>query len=362
MKKITAIILSMIMIFSIASIAVYAENEETYEIVFADFPYDVSPYRNDYVGKYEGYEYGVDYWFTITNKDGTTTDIKGYPFSIEVEAGDAFEFVVNYAEYIEPSSVKVMAFPVGADNDADFYNTITGEPNGGYYIKRSAAGTYGLVPKKDMTICLSEFHLYNKAYLLEFPESPYYTINRVYLVDPDNSDSLEGYAYDEMGNTEIAYQNETYFFEVRIPRDGKYKYNYETYHVYYKEDSLLAESVYLKRPASEKDETPAINKVVASNRYLIDRGEVAEDEDQVEIFAIENLPANIEIKVANVVKYDISMLAEFLSDFDLMNLESIDLSTVDLEPMLEYILRIFNLLVKILNSFGLDIGLGDLLG
>ena len=152
MKKITAIILSIMMIFSIASIAVSAKDAETYEIVFSDFPYDVSQYRNDYVGKYEGYEYGIDYWFTMTNKDGTTTDIKGYPFSIEVEEGDVFEFVVNYAEYIEPTSIKIMAFPSGADNDEDFYNTLTGEPNGGYYIKRSSAGTYGLVPKQDMTI------------------------------------------------------------------------------------------------------------------------------------------------------------------------------------------------------------------
>ena len=160
------------------------------------------------------------------------------------------------------------------------------------------------------------------------------------------------YGYEEMGNTEVVYQNETLFFEVRIPIDGAYKYNYDTYHVYYKEDSLLAESVYLKRPASEEDGTPAINKAVASY-------ETPDGTEFVEIFAIPNLPANVEIKIANVVTYNISMFAQFLSDFDLTNL---DLSTVDLEPVLAYVVRLLNLLVKLLNSFGLEIDLGDLLG
>ena len=353
MKKVISVILSIVMLFSIVSISVIAA--DTYEVVFSDFPYDASPYRNDYVGKYEGYEYGTDYWFTMTNKDGTTTDIKGYPFSVNVSAGDALEFVVNTAEYIEPSSVKIMAFPVGADNAEDFYDKVTGEPIGNYYIKRSAAGTYGIVPKEDMTICLSEFHLYNKAYLLEFAESPYYTMNRVFLVDPEATDPWDMYGYSDRGNTEVAYQNETLFFEVRIPIDGAYKYNYNTYHVYYKEDSLLAKSVYLKKPASDKDETPEISKSVAKYETL-------DGTEFVEIFAIPNLPANVEIKVANVVTYNISMLGEFLKDFDLMNMESIDLSTVDLEPMLEYLLRLLNLVVKLLNSFGLNISLGDLIG
>ena len=356
MKKVISVILSIVMLFSIVSISVIAA--DTYEIVFSDFPYDASPYRNDYVGRYEGYEYGTDYWFTITNKDGTTTDIKGYPYSVEVSAGDVLEFVVKFADYIEPSSVKIMAYPVGADKADDFYDKVTGDPIGDYYIKRSAAGTYGILPKEDMTICLSEFHLYNKAYILEFAESPYYTARKVSLVDPENSDSLDGYAYNEKGNTEVAYQNETYFLEIRIPNDGAYKYNYDSYHVYYKEDSLLAQSVYVKRPASEKDGTPAISCVVASN---IETFEETGD-DLVEILAIPNLPANAEIKIANVVTYDISMLGEFLKDFDLMNMDSIDLSTVDLEPMLAYLLRLLNLVVKLLNSFGLDISLGDLVG
>ena len=350
MKKVISVILSIVMLFSVVSISVFAA--DTYEVVFSDFPYDASPYRTDYVGRYEGYEYGTDYWFTMTNKDGTTTDIKGYPFSVEVAAGDALEFVVNYAEYIEPSSVKMMAFPVGTEKEDDFYNTVTGEPNGNYYIKRSAAGTYGIVPKEDMTICLSEFHLYNKAYLYEFAESPYYTANRVFLVNPEAVNPWDMYGYEEMGNTAVVYQNETLFFEVRIPLDGAYKYNYDTYHVSYKEDSLLAESIYLKRPASEKDGTPAINECVASYK-------TADGTEFVEIFAIPNLPETVEIKIANVVTYNISMFAEFLADFDLATL---DLSTVDLEPVLAYVVRLLNLVVKLLNSFGLDIDVGDLLG
>lgn len=351
MKKFIAVILTMIMIFSIGSVAAFAA--ETYEVVFTEFPYDVAPYRSDYVGRYEGYEYGVDYWFTITNADGTTTDIKGYPYSLQVEAGEDIEFVVNIAEYIEPSSVKMMAFPVGAEKNEDFCNTVSGEPNGKYYITRSIAGTYGIVPKEDMTICLSEFHLYNKAFLFhEFPVSEYYTANRLFMVDPDATNKEDRFAYEEWGNTEVAYENETFFFEVRIPKDDKYDYNYETYHVYYKDsDSILEEKHYLHKPASERDGTEAIDK-----RYHYYETET----EWVDIYEIPNLPNGVQIKVANTVTYTISMLGDFLKDFDLANLDSIDLSTVDLQPMLEFLLRLLNLIVKLLNSFGLNITLPDL--
>lgn len=351
MKKIISVILAMVMVFSIGSIAAFAT--ETYEVVFTEFPYDIAPYRNDYVGQYEGYEYGVDYWFTITNEDGTTTDIKGYPYSIQVEAGEALEFVVNIAEYIEPSSVKMMAFPVGAEKDDDFYNTITGDPNDKYYITGSFAGTYGIVPQKDMTICLSEFHLYNKAFIFhEFPQSEYYTANRLFMVDPDAVNPADRFAYTEWGNTEVAYENETFFFEVRIPKDGKYDYNYETYHVYYKDsDSILAEKHYLKKPASEKEGTEAINIIYAHDET---------ETEWIDIYAIPNLPNGVQIKVANTVTYTLSMLADFLKDFDLANLDSIDLSTVDMQPILEFLLRLLNLIVKLLNSFGLNITLPDL--
>ena len=351
MKKIISVILAMIMIFSIGSVAAVAA--ETYEVVFTEFPYDTAPYRNDYVGKYEGYEYGTDYWFTITNADGTTTDIKGYPYSLQVEAGEDIEFVVNIAKYIEPSSVKMMAFPVGAEKNEDFYNDISGEPNGKYYITGSIAGTYGIVPKEDMTICLSEFHLYNKAFIFhEFPASEYYTANRLFMVNPDAVNPENRFAYEEWGNTEVAYENETFFFEVRIPKDGKYKYNYETYHVYYKDgDSILAKTHYLKKPASEKEGTEAIEEKYAHYET---------DTEWVDIYAIPNLPNGVQIKVANTVTYNLSMLGDFLKDFDLANLDSIDLSTVDLGPMVEYILRLLNLIVKLLNSFGLNITLPDL--
>ncbi len=351
MKKIISVVLAMIMIFSIGSVAAVAA--ETYEVVFTEFPYDIAPYRNDYVGQFEGYEYGTDYWFTITNDDGTTTDIKGYPYSILVEEGEDIEFVVNIAEYIEPSSVKMMAFPSGAEKDETFYNDISGEPNGKYYITGSIAGTYGIVPKEDMTICLSEFHLYNKAFIFhEFPVSDYYTANRLFMVDPEATNPADRFAYEEWGNTTVAYENETFFFEVRIPKDGRYKYNYETYHVYYKDsDSILAETHYLKKPASEKEGTEAVEEKYAHYET---------ETEWVDIYAIPNLPNGVQIKIANTVTYNLSMLGDFFKDFDLTNLDSIDLSTVDLGPMVEYILRLLNLVVKLLNSFGLNITLPDL--
>ena len=149
--------------------------------------------------------------------------------------------------------------------------------------------------------------------------------------------------------------NETVFFEVRLPiEDGKHKYNRETYHVYYTDgDSLLAEKIYLRMPASEKNGTEEIDKRITHYET---------ETEWVDIYAIPNMPEDAEIKIANTVTYNISMLGEFLADFDLMNLDSIDLSTVDIEPMLGYILRLVNLVVKLLNSFGLNITLPDLLG
>lgn len=349
MKKIISVILAVVMIFSIGSVAAFAA--ETYEVVFTEFPYDIAEFRNDYVGKYEGYEYGVDYWFTITNEDGTTTDIKGYPYAVQVEAGKALEFVVNIAEYVEPTSVKVMAFPSGSEKAEDFYNTITGEPSGDYYVKRTSIDTYGVKPTEDMTVCLSEFHLYNKAFLFDFPISEFYTANRLFLTDPEATNEWDKYSYEEMGNTEVIFQNETLFFEVRIPKDGKQKYNYETYHVYYTDgDSLIAQKYYLRMPASEKNGTAEIDERIAHYET---------DTEWVDIYAVPNVPLNAQVKVANTVTYTIALLDQFLQDFDLTNL---DLDTVDLQPMLEYLIRLLNLLVKLLNSFGLNITLPDLLG
>ena len=87
MKKVLSLLMAIVMIFSIGAVAVSAA--DTYEITFDDCPYDIAPYRTDYIGKNMGYHYGIDYWFTITNPDGTTTDIKGFPYSVEVEAGKA---------------------------------------------------------------------------------------------------------------------------------------------------------------------------------------------------------------------------------------------------------------------------------
>lgn len=360
MKKIISVILAVVMIFSVVSVAAFAA--ETYEIVFSEFPYDISEFRNDYVGKYEGYEYGVDYWFTITNEDGTTTDIKGYPHSVEVEAGDVLEFVVNTADYVEPSSVKVMAFPVGTEKEEDFYNTISGEPSGNYYIKRSAAGTYAVKPNEDMTVCLSEFHLYNRAFLYDFPSSEYYTANRLFLTNPDATNPWDQYSYEDMGNTEVIFENETLFFEVRIPLDGKYDYHYDTYHVYYSYKTIeempdiVAKKQYIQRPASEKEGTPAIDG------YRITRYTDENTNEQVDIFGIPNIPYGAQVKVANTVTYTIGMLDQFFQDFDLENLDSIDLGTVDLQPMLEFLLRLLNLIIKLLNGlFGLNITLPDIL-
>lgn len=355
MKKVISLILAIVMIFSIGSVAAYAA--ETYEVIFTEFPYDIAPFRSDYVGKYMGYEYGTDYWFTITNEDGTTTEIKGYPYSVEVKAGQALEFTVSVADHIEPSSVKVMAYPTGIETDPDFYNPVYGDPNPNYYLTRTIAGTYGVIPTAEnpsITVCLSEFHMYNDAFLFDFPSSEFYTANRLHLVNPDATNEWDKYAYTELANTEVIYVNETLFFEVRIPLDGKYDYHYNSYHVYYKTDDFIgSEKIYLRMPASEKEGTAEIDERIAHYET---------DTEWVDIYAIPNVPSKTQVKVANTVTYTIAMLDQFFQDFDLENLDSIDLSTVDIQPILTLLLRILNLIIKILNSFGLNISLPDLFG
>ncbi|MBQ8210639.1 MAG: hypothetical protein IJZ35_08665 [Clostridia bacterium] len=369
MKKIIAVLLSVIMSFGIVSVAAVAADDETYyDVTFADLPYDISPFRDDYIADYMGYEYGTDYWFTITNKydseiiidgvshsvaAGTTTDIKGAPSSIKVKEGDTLEFTVSVADYIEPQSVKVIAYATGtaADEltDLDPYSTQTaepGQPYDQYYLDKSSVGTYGVKPDKNITINVSEYHLYNDCFLYEFPTSDYYTANRV-IYNAKGATPQEMYATSEWGNTRVVYVNETLYFEVRLAFDSEYDLHYDTYEVYYMVDELGA----------------LVGELSGTEKVYIDPVYHYETEEEwVDVYAIENVSPDVEIKITNTVTYTISMLAELLEDFSLDSLSEIDLSAIDMSPMLELLLRIVNLVVKMLNGFGLNVSIGDLLG
>ena len=374
MKKIIAVLLTVIMAFGIVSVVAFAVDETTYEVTFADLPYAIAPYRDDYVADYMGYEYGVDYWYVVTNskdasfttKDGevhyvaagTKTEIKGDPVSITVDAGTAIEFTVEIADYVEPQSVRVIAFATGTDEDEiaeldPLSTNLTvnpGEPYENYYLAKSSVGTYGIYPDKDITICVSEYHLYNDCFLYAFPASDYYTANRVIYRGADLTEASikdrASYETAEWGNTKVVYENETFFFEVRLDLDSEYDLHYDTYDVYYLVDELGA--IVGEISGSEKVYLEPIYT------YIDD-----ESNEKVDIYAIENVKKDVIIKVTNTVTYTVEMLAELLSDFDL---ESIDLGSIDMSPMLELLLRILNLVVKMLNSFGLNISIGDLIG
>lgn len=351
MKKIISVLLAVVMVFSIGSVAAFAA--DTYEVVFADCPYDISSFRTDYIGKYVGYEYGTDFWYTVTNEDGTTTDIKGFPYSITVKAGDAIEFTVSVADYVEPSSVRMLAYPTGTAAEA-LYEPVTGEPYVQYYIAASSANTYGLVPSQDMTVCISEYHLFNDCFLYEFPSSDFYTSNRLQY-NAGAVNPWDMYTSFEWGNTKVIYVNETVFFEVRIPLDNsQYDYHYDTYQVYYTTGyGSDMETVYLKKNASEKEGTEAIDERVAHYET---------ETEWVDVYAIPNADATMQLKIVNTVTYTLDMLAQFFEDFSVENIDDIDFESLDLSPMFEYIVKLLNLIVKILKGFGLDIDLSSLLG
>lgn len=367
MKKFLSVLLAVIMLMSTMAIASSAL--QTYEVVFDDFPYDVAPFRSDYVGKEMGYHYGVDYWFAITNPDGTTTEIKGYPYSVTVYAGDTLEFTVLVADHVEPESVRVLAYPknLAAEDIAslDIVNpdlsVEPGEPNPEYYLKKNGAvshgvGTYGVKPTQDTTICISEYHLYNKAFLYTFRSSSYYTSARV-RYNPLGATDAEKYVPFEAGRSEVIYENETLFFEVRIPLeeyDPKHEYHYDSYQVYYTTGTgNNIETTYLKKAASEDGTSPAVNNRVAHYET---------DTHYVDVFAIENVDPTVVIKVGGVVTYTMAMLGEFFKDFSLDNMENLDLSTIDMDPIVSFLSRLLTLIFKILRGFGLNVSFGGLGG
>lgn len=366
MKKFISVILAVLMIFSIIPISAFALN--TYNITFTDLPYDIAPYRNDYVGAFMGYEYGTDYWFTITNADGTKTDIKGWPYTVTVYEGDPLEFTVSVADYVDPTSVRALAFPSelivpGVDEAnnpiltaPDLYDAITGEPYAQYHVAASSGRTFGIKPTRDLTVCVSEYHLYNNAFLYNFPVSDYYTANRV-KYRPQYSDPWDIYSSKfEWGNTEVIRENETMYFEVRIPMDDPdHVYHYEDYQVYYTTGAgrdLV--TTYLKRPASSEN-PQAVDTRVA--HYVVEADEEkGVRAEWVDVYKIPNVKTSVNIRVAGTVTYTLEMLREFFRDFDINNLDALDLSTVDFAPMVEYITRVLMLIMKILAGFGLSVG------
>lgn len=351
MKKIMSVIMSVVMLLSIGSVAAFAA--ETYEVIFTDYPYDIAPYRSDYIGKYIGYHYGVDYWFTITNEDGTTTDIKGFPYSVEVKAGNSLEFTVSVADYIEPVSVKMMAFPTGTEV-TDLYDSLTGEPYERFNISKSISNTYGIIPKEDMTVCLSEYHLFNDCFLYDFPSSEYYQTKRVqYVANAVNPWDM--YTDFEWNNTKVIYEKETIFVQVTLPLDDpSHEYHYDNYQVYYTTgNGNEMVTTYLKKPASEKEGTEAIDLRVAHYET---------EEDWVDIYAIPNADPTMQFKIAGTVTYTLPMIKQFFDDFSLENIDSLDLSTVDFAPMVEFVVRLLTLLVKLLAGFGIELDLSSILG
>lgn len=378
MKKIISAILAVVMIFSVSAIFAVAADETYYEVTFADLPYDVAPFRDDYVAGYMGYEYGEDYWFSITNNDdgyitingvqhpvaaGTTTDIKGAPVRISVKEGSTLEFTVSVADYVSPQTVRIIAFPTGTPSEElaeldPLSPTLTinpGEPYEQFYIAKSKYDTYGIKPQENLTICVSEYHLYNECFLYDFPSSDFYTANRVLFCGKDIEDtqSKDSYKHVEWGNTKVVYENETLFFEVRMDLNSEYDLHYDTYQVYYMVDDM----------GSLVGSLSGTEKVYIEPIYSYhDYDEETGLEEQVDIYAIENVSPYVTIKVTNTVTYTIDMLAQLISDFDLNNLSDIDLDSMDLSPMLDLIMRIAKLIVKMLNGFGLNISLGDILG
>ncbi len=381
MKKVAAALLAVVMILCSLSIASYAADGGKCEVVFGEMDefikgYDLGKYRNDYVGKYMGYEYGKDYRYVIKNEDGSTTDVKTVPYAYECPVNKPLEFYVSVADYIEPSSVRMLAFPTNAVI-SDAFDTVTGEPNISYQIKKTSQDMFAVRPTaedadKGITVCLSEYHLFNDCFEYSFPTSDYYKVQRVqdttggyiYIKDAQGNttttkikpeDRFKPYDY---GNKKVVYDNETLFFEVRIPLDNdKYEYHPDTYQVSYTRGKGDSQKTYNLKTSSQTEFTPlaegADEKTGWVGRYIIDKT-APEDgiyPEQVDIFRIDNVDSTVKIKVRGTVKYTVDMLSELFKNSDSSAFDDFDWDSADLSPVVEFIARVIVLISKVIAGF-----------
>lgn len=385
-SKIFSVILAVLMILTSLSVAAFAV-DTTYTVTFEDENaiYDGLQGRTDFIAQNQGYTLGKEYWFTVTNKDGTTTDVKE-PTSFTVNKGDYIEFTVTTAYYVEPQTVRVITFGTDDTTADDIFNTDTvGEPNAQYYIQPSSSKTYGILPEKNMTVCLSEFHLYNDCFLPTFVSSNYYTMKRVqentdeqitYWYDDGNGGYTSSLSYNETktliktdnrrftdfnyGNTKVVYIGETILFEVSIPtNDAKHTYHLDSYQVYYlksqrdadgniikdSNNNAIQDKVYLKTNEFTNEDTGVTQEAVAPYASY------ETPTNHVDVYKIENMDSTVKIKVVGVVTYNIGMIGEFIKSMSSGDINFDDLQNIDVDPIVLWFQKLISLITKIIAAF-----------
>ena len=422
-RKLIALALTLSLLFTFSIVFVSAGAASNVTVTFSDLPYDIaadptSPTRTDWpaISSNQGYSLGKEYMFAFPEKDEDGRImyvVRDGEYAAQVAVGGTIEFKVAVASYIESSTVKILTYPTGTPA-ASLYKAKTGEPKSDYIITSSSqsssnlvsspnaprylnaetgeyeilegytlfpnqTGIYGLKPDKDLTVNVSEYHMYNTGFALSLEGTADYTLAK-YLYNPNGAFS---YVYDKNGEPEfsseysagrvfygvygvdyldsadpnhykvwrdndyankIIYYGEPVYIGIEIPKTtAKKTYHHDTYTLSYSGSSGLLGMIPGVGSVTLKDEQGYTDAFVFGYET---------DHSYVDIYKLENLTKNPTFTAEGISELDFSDLADLISGDASLS----DLTGKTTSGLLSFFVKFFNLIKKILAGLGVKIG------
>lgn len=386
MKKLMAILMTLCLAIGMVSIATSSVAAASYvTIFFTDLDYATGyvtvngttyeHYRSDQPGQ-EGFTYGTDYWFGYITSDmedageeeivlSTLAEMNAASGTIMVTSGGYIAITVYVADYVEDSTVRVLAYPTaetfgatgtGTDgNTYTYYDEETGIFNTSYIISQNSAGTYAVDcdgSTEQITISLDEYHLYNDGILYEFYSNDYFDVTRVYYDDYTNLTDYSDYNY--ATGTLIVYYHSDIYFEVSIDEENIDSTNPDTY------------TVNLTLTDADGESTTEELEPVYETDYVTINGE---EVSLTRVYCVPDFYSEaVSISITGIVDLTISMIPEFLEEL-MSSIESGSIDSVvssytfmgmDFSGIVEFFQKILKLISNMLAAFGLDIDLTSL--
>lgn len=329
MKKVISVVLAVIMMLSALSVLAFAA--DTYTVTFTDMDY-ATKYRDDQIGR-RGFTLGKDYYFTYTDASGNTVEVKTDGTQVKVPANRAFSCFVVLADYVEPTTLRVMAYP-SSSSVSSLYDPIDGAPYGKYSVDKSSDSSFGIIVKEDMTISVSEYHLYNDGFLYSLKGNKYFNVTRL---NDNGKGTIGDKNYEAVLNERIIYWHQDLYFMVTLPSpesDTKHTYNYDTYTVTY----------------TQKLKGNVVKQEVLTPIWTSDDG-------LSKIYCAEDCYNNVSISINGVVDFTFDMIKEVLDDLknediDIENIGSMNFGAFDLTSLLAWFNSLMKLLRNLLAGFG----------
>lgn len=443
-RKTLAIFMVVIMLSAFTALFSTSFAAASYNVTFKDLPYDIitdasKPARTDWPALNQGYTLGVEYRFAFAtpvddDNDPSTADkimfvVEDGEVTKSVQSGKALEFKIAVKEYVAPSSVQVLAFP-STTTASDLYNHTTGEPKSDYIIQSSNAvrdklvsdaniprvydsatgeytelegytlapgdlGIYAVLPTKNLTICVSEFHMYNHGFMLTLDDGADYTLAK-YTYKPDgyfqyvyddgngnpvfNEEYISSYKFygvagvdyirsdiedpssyykitkDTSYKTRMIYYGEPVYIGIEIPKtNAKKTYHHDTYTLSYSDTAGLFGMLPSQDTKVLKGE-PVYNE---TGTVVIDNGysdafvfTYETDHSYVDIYKFDKLAGSPTFTAEGVSELDLSDITGlFTGDTSLS-----DLTGKGMGNIIGFFKKLFNLIKKILSGLGVSLG------